>query len=61
MLESGKTHMVNVQDVKITCPVNELTKYLPDVKVFRHAAKYCAHPKHPKDLHWSLNPNLLPD
>ena len=30
-------------------------------KAFRCVTKYCAHPKLVKDLHWSLNPNILPD
>ena len=37
MDESGKTHKVNVQDVKITYPVDESIKCLSDDKAFRHA------------------------
>ena len=61
MDESGKTHKVNVQDIKITYPVEELIKCLPDDKTFGCAAKYHAHPKHLEDLHLSLNSNALPD
>ena len=58
--DSDKTHKANVQYVKITYPVNELTKCLPDYKAYAHSAKYCAHLKHLEDLHWSFNKNILP-
>ena len=57
--ETDKTHKVNVQDVKFTYIVNGLIKYLPDDKAFGYKTKYCAHPKHLEDLHWSLNKNIL--
>ena len=59
--ESGMTWKVNVQDVKITYPVEALIKCLPDEKAVGHAAKYCAHPKHIEDLHWLLIPNMVPN
>ena len=58
--ESGKIHKVNVQDVKVTYPFNELIKCLPDNKAFGCAATYHAHPKHIGPA-WSLNSNVLPD
>ena len=61
MDESGNTCKVNVQDVKIMYPVNELIKKLPDDETFGHAGKYHAHPKHIGYLHWSLNKNVIPD
>ena len=57
----GKIHEVNVQDVKVTYLVNELIKCLPDESAFEHATRYFACPKHMEDLHWSLNPKILPD
>ena len=42
--ESGNICKINIQDVKIKYPVNELIKCLPDDKAFGHAAKYCAYP-----------------
>ena len=59
--ESGKTHKVTVQDVRITYPVNKLIKCLPVGKAFGHAAKYHAYPECLEDLCWSLNGNILPD
>ena len=55
MDDSGKTHMVNVQDVKIMYLVNGLIKCLPDDKAFGHEAKYHTQPPHLNDPHWSLN------
>ena len=46
MNESGKTHKLNVQDVKIMYPGDKLIKYLPDDKVFGCAAKYWVYVKH---------------
>ena len=45
---------VNIQDVNIMYVVDELIKYLPDEKTFGCAARYHAHLKHHKDMHWSL-------
>ena len=43
MDQSGKICNVNVQDVKSTCPANELRKCLPDDKAFACTVKYHAH------------------
>ena len=59
--DSGKTHEDNVQDARITYPLNELIKWLPDEKAFWCVARYCVHLKHLEDLHLSLNKNILPD
>ena len=56
---SGKTCKVNVQDVKMIYPVDELIKYIPDDEAFGCAAKYHAHLKYVQDLHWSLNEKVL--
>ena len=61
MDKSHKTHNVNAQDVKITYPVNELIKCLPEDKAFGCAAKKYGHTEHLEDLHCSLNPSVLPD
>ena len=44
MEESGKIHKVNVQDVKIAYPTDELIKCLLNEKAFGHATNYQAHP-----------------
>ena len=61
MDEYGKTCKVNVQDVKIPYPVNELIKCLPDDKACGHGGKYHVHLKHIEDLQWVLNSKVLPD
>ena len=53
LYDSSKTHKVNVQDVKIMYPVDDLIKCLPVEIAFRPAAKYHAHPKHLEDMSWS--------
>ena len=52
--ESGKNCKVNVQDVKVTYPVDGLIKYLPNEKAFGHASKYQALPKIIEGLNWPL-------
>ena len=59
--ESGKTHKVNVYDVKSCMLVDEMIKCSPVEKAFGHAVTYCSHQKHLEDLHWSLNKNILHD
>ena len=61
MDKSGKIHKVNVQDVKVTYPVNELIKYLHDETAFRCTTKYRAHPKLVEDICYFLELNILPD
>ena len=61
MEDSGKTHKGNVQDVKITFPVNTLIKCLPNDKMSGWAAKYHAHLKHLEDLYCSVCDNVVPD
>ena len=51
MGENGETHKINVQDVKMTYPVNGLIKHLPDDKALGCVAKYDARSKHLVDLH----------
>ena len=58
MDESSENHNVNVQDAKISYPVDELIKYLPDDNTFGHVVRYCTQIE---DLHWSLTSNALPD
>ena len=59
--ESGKTPKINVQDLKIMYPVDELIKCLPNDKASGCTVNYCAHTKHIGALHWSLTPNVSPD
>ena len=61
MDQCNKTHKANVQDVKITYPIDELITCLTDEKALWHVAKYQGHMTLTNDLHWSLNPNMLPD
>ena len=49
--ECSKVHKANVQDNKVTYPVDEMIKYLPAAKVFGHTTKYQAHSKLTEDLH----------
>ena len=39
--------------------VDELKNVYLMEKLFGQGARYCTHPKHIKDLCWSLNPNVL--
>ena len=59
--KSGKIHKVNVQDGKVTNPVDELIKCLPDKKAFWHASKWHVQPKLIEHLHWLFSPKILPD
>ena len=52
---NGKSQRFNVQDVKITYPVDELMNCISDEKAFGCEAKYYACPKLMEDLQWSLN------
>ena len=58
---SGKTCNGNVQDVqhaKVTYPVDELVKYIPNENAFGLAMKYRSHPKLMEDLKWSFNTEI---
>ena len=59
--ENGSIHKVNIEDVKITYPIDELMTCLTDEKALWHVAKYQGHMTLTNDLHWSLDPNMLLD
>ena len=52
---------VNVQDVKIIYPIEDLLKCLPDKNSFRPLLNILHTQKLVEDLHWFLNPNILPN
>ena len=45
MDQSGKICKVNIPDIQVAYPVDELVKCLPDERAFGNANKYQAQPK----------------
>ena len=53
--------MVNLQDVQITIPVDDVIKCLPDAKALGCTTKYWAHPKFRENFYQSSNLKILRD
>ena len=60
MIKVVRSIRLNVQDIKVTNPLDELIKCLPHETAFRSASKHMAHLKFMEDLHWYFNPKILP-
>ena len=52
--ESGKIHIVKVQEIEITYQADELKWHLPDETVFWHATKYKKHIENKQKIHTGL-------